>query len=289
MIGKKRRSRSGKLHGLKFAAALSVVALAAVTLFPTLQAHAADSSVSGKFVFWRTSKISTPVMGVIATLPARVGDQVKQGDILAEIDARQLKADLAIAQAALEFAKLDLVSEEAKLTLEQAENDRQGKLKQSAAFSGARFEDSSNRVAVASADVAAARALIATRQAEVAKRELDVVLATIKAPFDGIVVRHLLTVGGLVSIEDPNILLMVDNTAPEIEADVPVEQVSFLSLGREVEFSIGGASREQARVRAVLPSDVPGTSTRRVRLELMSPTAAPRLDSAPVTVYLPTS
>jgi RND family efflux transporter MFP subunit len=254
----------------------------------TVQAHAADSSVNGNLIFWRTSKIATPVMGVIASLPARVGDLVKQGDVLAEIDTQQLKADLLIAERALAFAKQDLASEEARLVLEQTEFKRQEGLKTSPAYSGARFEDSSNRVRVAKANVDAAQSMIATRQAEVEKRALDVRLATIKAPFDGIVVRHLLTVGGLVSIETPHILLMVDNTTPEIEAAVPVEQISLLSLGREVEVSIGGGKREQAKVRAILPSDVPGESTRRVRFDLVNP-AARYADSEPVTIYLPTS
>jgi RND family efflux transporter MFP subunit len=227
-------------------------------------------------------------MGVIASLPVRVGDQVKQGDILAEIDTQQLKADLAIAQSALQLARNSLVSAQAKLQLEQTDYERQAKLKSSPAFSGARYDDSSNRVAVAKADVETARAAIVTREAEVAKRELDVRLATIKAPFDGIVVRHILTVGGLVSIENPHILVVVDNTAPEIEVEVPLEQVSFLKVGREVEFSIGSGSREQAKVRAILPSETASADTRRVRLEL-SNTTARYSDSDPVTVYLPTS
>jgi macrolide-specific efflux system membrane fusion protein len=264
-------------------------ALATLALSPAFDVYAADGSATGRLIFWRTSRIATPVMGVISSLPVRVGDQVKQGDVLAEIDTQQLKADLEIAQRALAFARSDLTSEEAKLQLELTEYDRQARLKESPAFSGARYEDSSNRVAVAKADVGTARATIATREAEVAKRELDVRLATIKAPFDGIVVRHLLTVGGLVSIETPHILIMVDNTSPEIEVEVPLEQVSLLTVGREVEFSIGKkGDREQARVRAVLPSEVPTTETRRVRLELMN-AAARYSDSDLVTVYLPTS
>lgn len=279
------KSRAAQLRWLAF-----FLVFAFAGLGPALQAHGADSSaaLSGRLIFWRSSSISTPVMGVIASLPVRVGDQVKKGDVLAEIDTQQLKADLAIAQSALAFARSDLTSVEAKLTLEQTEYDRAAGLKSSPAFSGARYQDSSNKVAVAKADVEAARAMIVTRQAEVAKRELDVRLATITAPFDGIVVRHLLTVGGLVSIETPNILVMVDNRSPEIELEVPLDQVSILPVGREVEFSIGGGGREQARVRAVLPSDVSNAKTRFLRLDPTN-TTTHYSDSEPVTVFLPSS
>ena len=281
-------SRNGNLQCLAL-----LVALACVAVSPVFQVQAADkqaalSTLSGKLIFWRTSRIATPVMGRIASLPIRVGDRVKKGEILAEIDTQQLKAVLAVAESALAFARSDLTSAEARLTLEFTEYERAAKLKGSPAFSRARFEDSNNRVAVAKASVEAARAMIGTRQAEVARHELDVRLATIEAPFDGVVVRHLLTVGGLVSVEDPHILVMVDDTAPEIEVEVPVEQVSRLPVGREVDFSIGGGSREQARVRSVMPSEEPNAKTRLVRLDPTNATAR-YSDTEPVTVYLPNS
>ena len=278
--------RTGRKRNLQFLVLLLVFGL--VTIGPGHQAQAADKEapLSGKLLFWRTSRIATPVMGRIASLPVRVGDRVKKGEVLAEIDTQQLKADLVIAEKALAFARSDLASAEAKVTVELSEYERAAKLKGSPAFSGARFVDSGNKVAVAKASVEAARAMIATREAEVARRQLDVRLATIDAPFDGVVVRHLLTVGGLVSIEDPHILVMVDDTAPEIEVEVPVEQVSRLSVGREIDFSIGAGSREQARVRSVMPSEVPNARTRFVRLDPTN-TSARYSDSEPVTVYVP--
>ena len=114
-------------------------------------------------------------------------------------------------------------------------------------------------------------------------------LAKIKAPFDGVVVRHLLTVGGLVSIEDPHILVLVDNTAPEIEIEVPLEDAARFAIGSEVEYSIGASgAREKAKVRAILPADRSSAELRRIRLEPIS-TAGQYSDAVPVTVYLPSS
>ena len=48
--------------------------------------------VVGHLVFSRTSKIATPVVGRIASLPVRVGDHVKKGEVVAEIDNQQLLA-----------------------------------------------------------------------------------------------------------------------------------------------------------------------------------------------------
>ena len=55
-------------------------------------------AVVGSLVFSRTSKVTTPVTGRIKSLPVRVGDHVKQGEVVAQIDTVQLKADLSVAQ-----------------------------------------------------------------------------------------------------------------------------------------------------------------------------------------------
>ncbi len=268
--------------------ALSVSALLAA-LFLGVGAHAADqSTLDGRIVFWRTSKIATPVIGRIESLEKRVGDRVSRGEVLARIDTRQLEADLAIADNALNSARAELANAEARLELEMAEFTRAERLKTSPAFSLSRFEDSSNRVAIARTAVETARAQIGVRQAEVERRKLDVSLAAIEAPFDGVIVRELLTVGGLVSTEDPHILVMVDDTAPEIEAEAPLEQLPIFRIGSEVEFSVAGGPRERARVRAILPAEAPGAKTRIVRLEPVDPGSG-YSDVEPVTIHLPSS
>ena len=224
-------------------------------------------------------------MGRIKALPVRAGDRVQKGQVIAEIDTQQLKADLAVAERALALARADLASAEARLILEQGEYARATKLKGSPAFSGSRFEDAFNRVEVAKAVTEAARALIAVREAEVAKRQTDVVLATVTAPFDGVVVRHLLTVGGLVSVENPHILILVDDATPEIEVSVPIEHISRLAVGREVDISIGADKHEKARVRSVMPNEEPHAPTRLVRLDPLG--AFPYVIGEPIVVHLP--
>ncbi|MFN0217686.1 MAG: efflux RND transporter periplasmic adaptor subunit [Hyphomicrobium sp.] len=249
-----------------------------------------SGSMQGRLIFWRISRIATPVTGRIAALPVRVGDHVKKGEVLAQIDTQQLNADLAIAESSLATARAAVATAEATVTLEQTTYERSAKLKSSPAFSGARLDDALNTVAVAKAGLETARALVSQRQSEVEKRQVDVRLATIQAEFDGVVVRHLLTVGGLVSISagDPHILVMVDDSSPEIEVEASVAQAARFTRGSEVDVTIGDGKREKARVRAVLPSETPNAATRFVRLELVDQRQLAD-DTAPVTVYLPSS
>ena len=155
--------------------------------------------VVGSLVFWRTSKVATPVTGRIASLPVRVGGHVKKGEVVAQIDTEQLKANLSVAQSRVINARAQLAVAEAQLVSQTTVRDRLAKLKGTPAFRAASLEDANNAVLVASAAVEAAKSRIEVTEAEVARQQVNVNLATIGAPFDGVVVRHLLTVGGLVT------------------------------------------------------------------------------------------
>jgi RND family efflux transporter MFP subunit len=227
-------------------------------------------------------------MGRIASLPVRVGDHVKKGEVVAEIDTEQLKANLAVAQSGVLNSRSQLAVAEAQLVLETTTRDRLAKLKQSPSFREASLEDANNRVSVASAAVEAAKSLIKVTEAEVARQQVNVNLATITAPFDGVVVRHLLTVGGLVSDYDSSILVMVDDSAPEIEIEIPIEYLSSVSVGMEMTYSLNSGRRQQAKVRAVLPSVTPNAKTRIVRLDPENLEARPTFSEVQlVTVYVP--
>jgi RND family efflux transporter MFP subunit len=242
--------------------------------------------VVGSVVFWRTSEVATPVVGRIESLPVRVGDHVKKGDVVAEIETEQLVANLKVAQSGVINAQTQLAVAEAQLVLETTTRDREARLKQSPAFREAGLEDANNRVSVASAAVNAAKSLIVSAESEAARQEVNLKLAMIKAPFDGVVVRHLLTVGSLVSDYNPSILVMVDDSAPEIEIEVPLEQLTSVSVGTEMTYSLNSGRRHQAKVRAVLPSVTPGAKTRIVRLDPENLEAHPS-EVQLVTVYVP--
>src|SRR5262249_16390742 len=95
--------------------------------------------IVGNIVFWRTGKIATPVTGRIASLPMRVGDHVNQGEVIAQIDTVQLKANLAVAQSNLLNAQAALGVAEAQLASKTTIRDRIGKLKGSPGFREADF------------------------------------------------------------------------------------------------------------------------------------------------------
>ena len=85
----------------------------------------------------------------------------------------------------------------------------------------------------------------------------------IKAPYDGVVTRRLVSPGAYVRLGDP-VVALIDDSALEIEADVPVEQLGALETGATIDGVIAG-KRKTATVRAVVPEENPLTRTRAVR------------------------
>jgi HlyD family secretion protein len=238
--------------------------------------------VVGSLVFWRMSKVATPVTGRIASLPVRVGDHVKKGEVIAEIDTEQLKASLSVAQSEVINARAQLAVAKAQLVSRTTVRDRLAKLKGTPGFRAASLEDANNAVLVASAAVEAAKSRIEAAEAEVARQQVNVNLATIRAPFDGVVVHYLLTVGGLVTDYDPSILTMVDDSSAEIEIEVPIELLSSISVGKELTYSLDSGRLQQAKFRAVLTSIPPNAKTSTVRLDLEKPEAQPTLSEVQV-------
>ena len=245
-------------------------------------------AVVGSLVFSRTSKVTTPVTGRIKSLPVRVGDHVKQGEVVAQIDTVQLKADLSVAQSEDINARAQLSVAQAQLVSQTTVRDRIAKLKGTPGFRAADLDDANNAVLVAAASVEAAKSQIKVAEADVTRAQVNVNLATVTAPFDGVVVRLLLTVGGLATDYDPSILEMVDDSSAEIEIEVPLEYLSGVSVGKEMTYSLDGGPPQQAKVRAVLPSITPDAKTRIVRLDPESLEAQAKLPEVQVvTVYVP--
>lgn len=119
--------------------------------------------------------IGTHLPGVVTTIHAHVGDKVKQGDALFTIDDRQTKAELDLAKAQLESAKVQAADARHQLSLYEKVSDKR-------AISN--DELSQRRFAAQLADT---RVKEAQAQVLVLSTQLD--RLTVKAPMDGQVLK----------------------------------------------------------------------------------------------------
>ena len=219
--------------------------------------------VLGRIVTKRQGQVAARVGGLVAKVEVDVGDRVERGAVLVELDAEPVQYDVDLADAEYASAEADQVTAEAEIELLENELVRINRLKQSAAFSKAQLEDKLRQIAVAKSRLAAATSRLGQYHAkqQASRRNLEDMV--IKAPYDGVITRRLVSPGAYVRLGDP-VVALIDDSALEIEADVPVDQVSALRPGSEVDVAIAG-ERQTATVRAVVPEENPLTRTRAVR------------------------
>jgi membrane fusion protein (multidrug efflux system) len=197
------------------------------------------------------AKLSAEVKRVLV----REGDRVKAGQVVAEFDTAQLRAQLAERSATYESAKAQLATTE-RTRQANALLVKQNFISQNA-FDTA---DSAHQAQLAA--VAAARAQLEQTQILLGD-------AVVRAPISGTVAKRNVQSGEKVAFDAP-LLSIVDLAELEVQAQVPVSDVAQLKSGMPAQVEIEGiAGRKFAgRVERINPSTEPGTRTINIYVSL---------------------
>lgn len=184
--------------------------------------------------------IEAKVPGRIDSMPVALGQTVKAGDLLAQLDVREIQA------------KLD----QAKASLKQAERDfnRISALLEKQAVTQAEFDASQARYSIAKAAVAEAESMLA--------------YARVVAPFDGVITRKLSDVGDLAMPGKP-LLEMENPSALRFVADVPDAISGRVQAGAHLRVRIGNEPGTiEGEVTEIAPAADPINRTLQVKLDL---------------------
>jgi multidrug efflux pump subunit AcrA (membrane-fusion protein) len=188
-----------------------------------------------------TAQLASRIVADVVAITAQPGDRVVRGQVLVELDRRELDARRAQAHASLSAATSSRVAAEAeresasaRLALARATHARVEGLRarNSATFDELDRAVSDLRVAeagVRSAEARHAEAQSATAAGEAAVRAADVAVsfATIVAPFDGIVTARLMEPGNLVA---PGVPLVMVETADRYRLELQIDEARARSL-----------------------------------------------------------
>jgi len=243
--------------------------------------------VIGRLVARQSGVVAARINGPVKEFHVDVGDRVQADQIIATLDRAALQAQRDLRAGTLEEARSDLATSKAELALSQQDLERVERLKQSAAFSQARYDDARQNVAIANAEVRKAESAIATAAAELRLYEIYLFDADIRAPYDGVVTQRITETGAYVMTGDA-IVHMISDTSLEIEADVPYERLSGLKAGTRIWAALADGTRHQAVVRSIVPSENPLTRTRAVRFSpRFGDIGKPLADAQTVTVEIP--
>lgn len=232
----------------------------------------AQKAIEGKVIANQSSVISSEITGErsirVVNLIVGVGDRVKKGDVIAKLSTEQLEALRNVSLSMLEEAKALVGVSEADVAQAQLTYNRQVGLRNSPSFRRAAFEDSEVELKRAQSNLKNAQANVSRQQAEVERLNLEIKLATILAPYDGIVIKVLTNVGATVTQTNPFIAELLDTSRTEIELEVGSDGLSKFKIGNELSYTLDGNERFPARIRAIFPKMGDGASSIMVRLEL---------------------
>lgn len=176
-----------------------------------------DEAFSGLAQAQRTSQLGFPTGGRIEAIRVRVGDQVKAGDTLAKLDTRGLSAQLASLEASVDEARASY-----QLALDTVE--RQRTLLAQGHVSTQRVDEAEAQATTAAARIASAKA-----QADTLRVQID--LARITAPFDGVVTARFADEGAIAGPGTP-LMELVEAGKLEAEIGVPAGVVADLAPGK---------------------------------------------------------
>jgi RND family efflux transporter MFP subunit len=214
--------------------------------------------VSGSLSPLVQTTVKSKVAGDVLELTVREGQAVKQGEVLARIDTRYLKATLDSQQAALEKARADLAL--AKLNRDNSE----AMLKEH--FISQNAYDSA--ASTYSADLATVKAA----EAQVSLARLAWEDAVVRAPFSGTVVNRLVQPGERVDVEG-GIVSLVDLSHMEFRALAPASEIPSVKVGQAAHFKVGGFGERQfeGRVERINPMTEQGSRAITVYLSVPNP------------------
>jgi RND family efflux transporter MFP subunit len=219
-------------------------------------ATGALATLTGELRAKSEAVLSADVTGRIERLRVDVGDRVKKGDVLVEIDGAQARIGLQQARAARAMAAAGLRSAESDL----------GRTRQLAAG------DAVSAAGAERAEIAVEQARAALQQADaaVAAAEESVRRHAMRAPFDGVVTARLKSAGETVSAVPPTaVVALVAVDALEVRVAVPETVVDLVSMGQVLSCKVSPSGRTfEAKVRAVGASVDAATRTVDVRADV---------------------
>lgn len=170
--------------------------------------------------------------GVISAVDAQQGDEVKAGQVLAQLDPRAARVELDGAKAQVEQARAQLAQLQVKLNEARQRAPRIAEAAKAGAASGDAADEARNEVASLQAQADAAKAALDAANQHVAAAQLDVDARSLRAPVAGRVVQRDAQIGQAVSAQAGTALFVILPDRPRIvRAEVDADDADKVKPG----------------------------------------------------------
>jgi RND family efflux transporter MFP subunit len=246
-------------------------------------------NATGYVVAQRKAAVASKATGRLEWLGVREGSNVREGEVLARLENRDVVAKREQAAANVKLAQANL--EQAQAELQEAERafQRSRDLLARKFVSQAAHDTAVARLDKAKAAISGQRAAIAVAQANLRATQVEVEQTLIRAPFDGVVLTKNANVGDVITPfssalgSQAAVVTMADMSTLEVEADVSESSVGKVRLDQPCEIQL--VALPDARFRGVVARMVPtvdrakATVTVKVRFIDKDPRVLPEMSA----------
>ena len=206
----------------------------------------------------RQVSVGAQASGQIKSLKVALGDTVKKGQLVAEIDSLTQQNSLRTAEAALANVQAQLRVQKAALRQAELTFQREKILLAAEASARATFEAADAALQTVRAQVGAAQSQITQAQVAVSTARLNLGYTQILAPIDGVVVALVAQEGQTVNANQstPTLLKLARLDTVTVKAQISEADVVRVQPGQRVYFTILGApdKRYTTTLRTVEPA-----------------------------------
>ncbi|MBS2014058.1 MAG: efflux RND transporter periplasmic adaptor subunit [Deltaproteobacteria bacterium] len=259
------------------------VAVAQAQEAPLVALYHASGTVRGQ----STAVVASKTVGYVRAVRVRSGDLVKAGQPLVDLEANDVRASVARANATLAQtfeaqaeAESGLVAARAAAKIARASYDRAATLRKEEAISGQQFDEAEAhwQGALAQEKMAEARvrsvgARISEARAGVGEASAQLGYAAIVAPFAGRILERSIDPGALATPGLP-LLVIADEGALRVEAAVEESRAADVAIGDDVEIGIDALPAPiTGKVGEIVPSVDAAARSFLVKIDLPRETA----------------
>ena len=232
--------------------------------------NAGKIELSGSVFSDNQKMLTSRYMGFIKSVNVSEGDRVKKGELLYEIDSKEIDSARAQVELAIQQARLSLQmyrNQHTNLSLNLSRNRRLFRKDMVAKYQVETLELAEKNLV----DMIK----VAEKQVEQAKARLEEVnnqynYLKVRAPNDGVVVKKTINEGEMAMPGMPAIIL-TDLSKLFISTEVAESDLKHIKVGKEVDITIPSAGVSgKGKISAVIPSSNPMTHTFRIKINFNS-------------------
>ena len=204
----------------------------------TSSSYEISKNLPGELLPFQQSKIAFEITGRILSISADIGDKVKKGDLLAQLDDSEINASLEQA-----LARLDLANQVLK-----------------------RFEDLRKKGYISIQDYDEAKSEYLVAKSQVKFFEVKKSQTVLRAPYDGFIQNRFVDEGTVINGSNP-ILEILDANKVEAHVSIPENLITNLVMLNDYTFQIGQKT-VFGKLKRLAPMAASGSNSRLAIFEL---------------------